>query len=243
MSVVARVIIFLCCLTTMKSCLPWLHLNLIRCLCWMLVYLPKAKVHSQQLIRNIFLIFHQTHCQDHQSYHHLQMLGFHPWGKIFPQNSHMSLTKFIYETGLIVRVSSNENLSWKFWEQAAWQKEKFSGRLATTDTQERLFANSCKMELYIVLEGSEFVFAFVYKQKWMIFLQGGAKDPFRYVAADLNDGSGNVRITFMQSCESASWPLIASSTNSIHRQKIGQSGTQNSRASVGSSKTSHGARN
>jgi hypothetical protein len=38
---------------------------------------------------------------------------------------------------------------------------------------------------------------FCLQRKRMIFLQGGAKDPFRYVAADFYDGPGKARITFM----------------------------------------------
>jgi hypothetical protein len=56
------------------------------------------------------------------------------------------------------------------------------------------------MDLCIVLERSEFPFAFVFKKKRIVFLQGGAKDPFRYVAADFFDGPGKVGITFMLSC-------------------------------------------
>jgi hypothetical protein len=60
--------------------------------------------------------------------------------------------------------------------------------LATTGTPEKLFASFCKTGLFIVLARFVHWFELVF---WsfisLFFLQGGAKDPFRYIVADFAD--------------------------------------------------------
>ena len=111
----------------------------------------------------------------------------------------LRLLLLIFSTGLIVREQSSESKSWKFLDKKALQKDLFSGKSATTDTQGRLFENFYKMGSFIALERLEcLVCPFNRKnnhdRKTETFLcQGGAKDPFKYVAADFYDGPDKAR--------------------------------------------------